>query len=576
MNNSPFLKDEINGYDFFKSFYITDEGSLIKSETKQIDLEKLKTFLIQILQKKLEKSFEIDFNEELLLKGKSFPIGTTREWRGKKFRKVSKGKWLRMYTGEESKGEKIAISKTITKIKNAKSISELAQIINENRKRFEDSEGKTHEVVKRLLDIAKHHKQFGRGNIAKDRKKSEEKKEQAIKRKNLENAVKENPNEKIQSTENNITEDNILNILNSQKILDTPNRKGQKDFIELGYLMDKLNMRIPKFSKDNKRIIGYTVPKEKNEKFNKIINNLVMNEKIEIIGSSIKINDKNKKEIKIENNNQQKLESNIIGPGITKTDYKSKEFHKIFKTIPRGLYRFAAAVHNDNQKGNLMMTNGKSMVILKKTPEETKLLSDKKYIIPNDFKGDKEDIVMPPYDKVQFEENENTVKTKKSINDIEIKLKEIEKQHNEYKKKIKDQMFKEYWDKEKDHSEKGRKKVNKTVNSIVNDFFQTPKIFMNKNGNISSVINYNKIPKKFTDKEDLTINQESKNESILNSSLLLRDLETIKNLRGNVNNLNITPGDTKGRKAFKISTDNKDIDYYLMPMVNKYKDRYRY
>lgn len=153
--------------DFFKSNVLGENGLLLKSENNYSKLDQIKKFLISILNDKLKKSFEnlfFDMNEELLIKGKSYPVGTIREWQGKRFKKVSKGKWMRSYSeGEKSTGENIAIAKTIKKIQNAKSISELAQIVGDNKSRFEGKDGKIHPTVKQILGIAKEKKSVKQG-----------------------------------------------------------------------------------------------------------------------------------------------------------------------------------------------------------------------------------------------------------------------------------------------------------------------------------------------------------------------------------------------------------------------------
>ena len=155
MHKSPFL----NNQDFFKSNQLSDAGLLLKTEqVPENNLSKLKKILISILQKQLKKSFEIDFEEELLIKGKTYPVGTIREWQGKKFKKVRQGKWLRLYEKADDRGRNIAITKTIKKIENAKTINELAEIISMNKKRFLEGK-KTSPVVKNLLDRARGRKE---------------------------------------------------------------------------------------------------------------------------------------------------------------------------------------------------------------------------------------------------------------------------------------------------------------------------------------------------------------------------------------------------------------------------------
>ena len=125
--------------------------SLFKSKNK---LNKLKKVLIKILEKNIEKSSSLNIIFFDLIKGRGYPVGTKREWRGKKFIKISKGKWRRFYEGE-SRGEKQSLRYIKKKILEAKTISELAKIVFENRKRFVNPDGSISKVVSQLLELAK-------------------------------------------------------------------------------------------------------------------------------------------------------------------------------------------------------------------------------------------------------------------------------------------------------------------------------------------------------------------------------------------------------------------------------------
>jgi hypothetical protein len=126
----------------------------VKAEGEEGGLDKIKKQLIKILKSSLKKSFQMNMDESTLIKGRNYSVGTIREWSGKKFKKVSPGKWLRMYETEKDKGLSQAVAKTIKKIENAKTVGELAQIISSNKKRFE-VDGKMNPLVKDLLEKAK-------------------------------------------------------------------------------------------------------------------------------------------------------------------------------------------------------------------------------------------------------------------------------------------------------------------------------------------------------------------------------------------------------------------------------------
>lgn len=91
----------------------------------------------------------------MLQKARGFPVGTTREWSGKKYKKLSSGKWMRTYTGEGGRGEKQAIQNVTKKIQNAKSMEELAKIVSANMQRFKDDSGKTLPIIKEFMTAAR-------------------------------------------------------------------------------------------------------------------------------------------------------------------------------------------------------------------------------------------------------------------------------------------------------------------------------------------------------------------------------------------------------------------------------------
>ena len=91
--------------------------------------------------------FKASLLKDFLLKGQIYSIGTTRNWKDKKFIKIAKGKWRRFYEGD-SRGQKQSIRYITKQIENAKTISELAKLVFENKKRFINEDGSYHNVVK--------------------------------------------------------------------------------------------------------------------------------------------------------------------------------------------------------------------------------------------------------------------------------------------------------------------------------------------------------------------------------------------------------------------------------------------
>lgn len=84
-----------------------------------------------------------------------YPVGTIREWNGKKFKKLSSGKWMRTYTGTGERGERQASRNVMNKIQKAESMEDLLQIVRDNRERFKDESGKAIPLVKEFLDAAR-------------------------------------------------------------------------------------------------------------------------------------------------------------------------------------------------------------------------------------------------------------------------------------------------------------------------------------------------------------------------------------------------------------------------------------
>ena len=80
-----------------------------------------------------------------------YPVGTIREWKGKKYIKVAPGKWKPKYDSH-SRGAKMAIAALKKKIDACTDSEELMQIILENRDRFSDEMGRPLPFVKELSD----------------------------------------------------------------------------------------------------------------------------------------------------------------------------------------------------------------------------------------------------------------------------------------------------------------------------------------------------------------------------------------------------------------------------------------
>ena len=122
------------------------------------DLEYFKKELIKILDKKeREEKTEIKkslaFTMDMLFEKSSsgYPVGTIREWKGKKYQKIAPGKWRRKYSSEE-KGIRMSISALKKAIDKCASSQELLNLVLQNRDRFTDDKGRPLPIVKELSE----------------------------------------------------------------------------------------------------------------------------------------------------------------------------------------------------------------------------------------------------------------------------------------------------------------------------------------------------------------------------------------------------------------------------------------
>lgn len=104
-----------------------------------------------------------------------YPVGTIREWKGKKYIKVAPGKWKPKYDSH-SRGAKMAIAALKKKIDACTDSEELMQIILENRDRFSDENGRPLPFVKELSDYI-----FGRNDTIESEKNEKKATDEKIK-----------------------------------------------------------------------------------------------------------------------------------------------------------------------------------------------------------------------------------------------------------------------------------------------------------------------------------------------------------------------------------------------------------
>lgn len=122
------------------------------------NLDYFKKELIKILDKKeREEKREIKkslaFATDMLFEKSSggYPVGTIREWKGKKYQKIAPGKWRRKYSSEE-KGIRMSISALKKAIDKCASSQELLNLVLQNRDRFTDDKGRPLPIVKELSE----------------------------------------------------------------------------------------------------------------------------------------------------------------------------------------------------------------------------------------------------------------------------------------------------------------------------------------------------------------------------------------------------------------------------------------
>ena len=127
------------------------------TESKKIKFETIKAKILkhlEMLEKENVDNIQKSFDEMLIIMkgGRGLPVGTIREWKGKKFIKIAPGKWRPKYDSH-TKGAKLAISALKKKIKVCKDAHEMMQIVLENRERFSDTQGYPLPFVQELHDI---------------------------------------------------------------------------------------------------------------------------------------------------------------------------------------------------------------------------------------------------------------------------------------------------------------------------------------------------------------------------------------------------------------------------------------
>lgn len=132
---------------FSKAWFL---GQKVRKSEPEKD-EKFSYFKKKILEhlNSLAKDREELKKSLLVMEKANYPVGTIREWKGKKYIKVAQGKWRPKYDSH-SRGAKLSIAALKRKADACKSSEELLQLILENRTRFSDENWRPLPFVKEL------------------------------------------------------------------------------------------------------------------------------------------------------------------------------------------------------------------------------------------------------------------------------------------------------------------------------------------------------------------------------------------------------------------------------------------
>ena len=189
------MKDE--KLDYFKKLVIEHLESL------EADKKELKKSLLEA--------------ESIAKGGKGMPVGTVRDWKGRKYVKVAPGKWKPKYDSH-SRGAKLSIAALKRKADECKSSEELLQLVLENRERFSDEMGRPLPFVKELSDYisAKNDELENGKKPAKSKAKREKKTVAEMKAKDDEKIqVNETPEDRAQVTKTQAFNKEIETLTNS-------------------------------------------------------------------------------------------------------------------------------------------------------------------------------------------------------------------------------------------------------------------------------------------------------------------------------------------------------------------------
>ena len=250
-------------------------------------LEALKKEVIEILKNQAEKEYKKALNHFLkeeenysyLTKSISgewiekagYPVGTVREWKGKKYRKIAPDKWARMYESK-GRGTNIAVGKLIAKVKKIDNVEDLMKFCLEHKQRFED----TNVLDKIRAAVDEQNEKLSGGTVeSKGKPENTEKKEYEYYKHNLSEKddletilkdIKEereyyNKHKDVKGAEKRLKElsakENVVNELleNTAKKEETPEENRALDIIKkyAGKTINKNPIKITQILDDGKR-----------------------------------------------------------------------------------------------------------------------------------------------------------------------------------------------------------------------------------------------------------------------------------------------------------------------------------
>lgn len=126
----------------------------LKKSLKDTQFEAFKKKIIDHLDK-LEKEEKSEIRKSIIaaesMQKSGYPVGTIREWNGKKYIKIAPGKWRPKYDSN-TRGAKMAIAALKRKANSCKDSHELLQMVLENKSRFSDENGRPLPFIQELAD----------------------------------------------------------------------------------------------------------------------------------------------------------------------------------------------------------------------------------------------------------------------------------------------------------------------------------------------------------------------------------------------------------------------------------------